>query len=873
MKRSDLTKHAAVLLIVFIMILSVLAGSHKAYAEETETDLPDNGIPVVYINIDESQGTIEDMLSSDDHSAYCYGTVSIDVPKGFHYADFPDMPCESVNDLVMSIRGRGNSTWQKADKKAFKIKLDKKADLFGFGKNKHWVLLANALDETLLRDRITAWLGDQLGFEFTPRGVPVDLVMRGEQYGEQYLGSYYLSENVRVDTNRLEIDELTEEDTEEPAITGGYLIQHGLQVKPWSPDKFFTSRGVSWATHTPSFDVEADNLTGGSEETEPVLEESYAGTQLEDAYENPAQQKYIQNYVQMTEDTLFDGTKAYRDLFDLRSAALYWWVQEFSRNADSYGTGSYYVYKKRDINGVAGKLFTGLLWDFDFAWDNKPKTEGFEIRHTWLLPMFCDREEGGFLDELKKQWPAFRENIVEMIRDGGLIDQYYEETASSAAADSKIWRSNEPGFDYKTEVEELKTWITDRLAWVDANLDVLDNAVHRVTFLLDDEEYAVEFQVNGDTVRTDIEVPEKDGYVYIGWEDEDGEIVEDEIPVTRDMILRAKYLSDDEVSHGEDIAFRKNSDVILYIAQAPKYVIDYEVIPVDAVDRKIEWSTDDESFATVESDGIVSFNSPGEVTVYAKLKNGTVREFRLTITSEDIPVPESVYPLEETVYMTVGQVKPFTVDTVPSPAKINVYEYESDDESIVTVDEYGALTAVGPGQTTVRVHTTSYSDPDDMSFDTEITVIVTEEEPEPEPIVYTVAGEDNITWKKGTKESITVTVKRSEADETCFSHFKEVKIDDALLEIEKDYTAVSGSTVVTVNASALERLAAGEHSITVEFDDGTAEIKLTVSAGDPVPAPDTGDHGGTMWMVCFAASPILFFLLFAVKKKYVGANR
>lgn len=45
----------------------------------------------------------------------------------------------------------------------------------------------------------------------------------------KYLGSYYLSEQVRVDTNRLEIAELEEGDTDPDVITGGYLLQESSQ--------------------------------------------------------------------------------------------------------------------------------------------------------------------------------------------------------------------------------------------------------------------------------------------------------------------------------------------------------------------------------------------------------------------------------------------------------------------------------------------------------------------------------------------------------------------------------------------------------------------------------------------------------------------
>lgn len=56
----------------------------------------------------------------------------------------PDQTFSTQTYEMEYIRGRGNSTWI-CDKKPYKIKLSKKADLFGMGKNKHWVLLAEPL--------------------------------------------------------------------------------------------------------------------------------------------------------------------------------------------------------------------------------------------------------------------------------------------------------------------------------------------------------------------------------------------------------------------------------------------------------------------------------------------------------------------------------------------------------------------------------------------------------------------------------------------------------------------------------------------------------------------------------------------------------
>lgn len=93
--------------------------------------------------------------------------------------------------------------------------------------------------------------------------------MKGDDYGTHYLGSYYLTENVRVDTNRLEIEELKGTDTDPETITGGYLVQNGSQVDDSSPNDFYTDRGINWASDTPSFDTSDGGFVGGSLKTLP----------------------------------------------------------------------------------------------------------------------------------------------------------------------------------------------------------------------------------------------------------------------------------------------------------------------------------------------------------------------------------------------------------------------------------------------------------------------------------------------------------------------------------------------------------------------------------------------------------------------------
>jgi hypothetical protein len=177
----------------------------------------ENSIPVMYFDIDESEGSIDAMNSSDDHSAECYGSVTLEVPEGYK-GEFSDKALKTTDPMELEyVRGRGNSTWG-MDKKPYKVKFDKKQNLLGMGANKHWVLLANRYDNTLLRNRITYWIVREMGMEFAIKCAPVEVVMNGEYYG-----SYLLSQQVRVGDTRVEIDELDEKvkDPESLEITGG----------------------------------------------------------------------------------------------------------------------------------------------------------------------------------------------------------------------------------------------------------------------------------------------------------------------------------------------------------------------------------------------------------------------------------------------------------------------------------------------------------------------------------------------------------------------------------------------------------------------------------------------------------------------------
>lgn len=161
--------------------------------------LPHNGIPLVIIRINEGDGnpTIDEMNGSKDHSVKCEGTAEIRFPEGYSVGGvyFGTTTEEMALEYV---RGRGNSTWG-APKKPYKIKFDSKQDLLDMGKSKEWALMANSMDPTAMKNRITYELGEMMGIGESPQLVPVEVVMIGSQTEAEYLGLYDLSETIKFE--------------------------------------------------------------------------------------------------------------------------------------------------------------------------------------------------------------------------------------------------------------------------------------------------------------------------------------------------------------------------------------------------------------------------------------------------------------------------------------------------------------------------------------------------------------------------------------------------------------------------------------------------------------------------------------------------
>ena len=362
-------------------------------------------IPTVYLHLDGGAEELDKVNASQDHSYEATGSLDIVVPEGFEGYAGSDAVITGLNGAKMEyFRGRGNSTWEADNgKKPYKIKLEKKADIFGLGKSKHWALLANAMDTTLSRNRYSAYMSEGMGFEFTPSGYPVDVMLDDGKGGCTYLGSYYLCENVRLESGRMELDPPAEGETSE----GDYLLAH--QQGFVGKNIFHTDHKVDLMNDDPSFDP-ADGGTG-----------------------TEAQREYIRSYVQDAENAVIlgrvrdetapDGWRevSAEDYIDYETAAKYWLIEDFSMNRDAFKGGSAYFYKTADTAAGKGKLFFGPVWDMDLAYC-MGNQKGIYVNHAWTNSLLKDKK--------------FAEAVVNENRElNRKISDFKDQMAAAAAKD------------------------------------------------------------------------------------------------------------------------------------------------------------------------------------------------------------------------------------------------------------------------------------------------------------------------------------------------------------------------------------------------------------------------------------------------------
>ena len=316
-----------------------------------------------------------------------------------------------------SIKSRGNSTWYHT-KKPFGIDFKNKESLLGMRAASKWVLLADFLDKSAIRNKLVMDTASAVGLENTPDNRWVDLYLNGEYYGLYLLcqspETWY--EWCDIDTEGLYIYKTQTFERYDDA-TAPVLIENDKVLL----DICFPKK-MTWSQ---------------SEEAKSIVET-------------------VDHVVSKgTDDEICER-------FDLESWAIKYLIDEIFENYDSGFIGSYF-YKKADDD----KIYGGPIWDYDNSMGNLSGLSAGTLNPQILFAANAYRTKAGrilwysnlyeqseFIDIVKTKNANDFLSLLQNYVDKG-IDAYAERIEMSKKCNDLRWKFK----DFDTEVDYVKNYL------------------------------------------------------------------------------------------------------------------------------------------------------------------------------------------------------------------------------------------------------------------------------------------------------------------------------------------------------------------------------------------------------------------------------
>ena len=334
---------------------------------------------------------------------------------------------DTVIDKDMVVKVRGNSTALVA-KKPYTFKFDKKQDLFGMGKSKKWVLLANAFDPTFLRNYLAFEMANELGIENTSRQRYVELWMDGT-----FRGCYTLMTPVKADID----DE-----------NGEFTLEYERSRVDEDTTYVTSKSGLRFGVNDPD---------------EPD----------EDMLAN------IKTKIDLLDDAIASGDRErMEELMDIPSFVKYYVLNEFLKTNDFDFSSVYFYYR-------GGKFHAGPPWDYDLTMGNINKDftprsaicilpEGLHINDKLYYAKLCTYD--WFNLEIRREYARHADYFRSLFAEGGraeqLVDMYGDVFARNyTEAGWRIYYAINvmmpPYPTYQENVDYLLNWGQTRSAWLD----------------------------------------------------------------------------------------------------------------------------------------------------------------------------------------------------------------------------------------------------------------------------------------------------------------------------------------------------------------------------------------------------------------------
>ncbi len=342
-----------------------------------------------------------------------------------------------------------------------------KASIFGLPGDSDWVLYAPYVDKTLMRDVLGYELSNQMG-RYAPRTRFVEVFLHysaGKLSYRDYAGVYVLVEKIKRGKERVDIAKLDSDDNKEPDITGGYILKrdHGAMGgggRGGSPPRqandgtgFVTSRGL----HLFFVEPNEEELT-------------------------PEQHKWITGYFASFERALYGSrfanpTEGYAKYLDVDAFIDHFWLVELTKNVDGFRYSAF-LHKPR-----GGKLTMGPAWDWNLSFGNADYYDASDTR-GWYYENLRDREiswiyrlrqDPEFNQRLIDRWAELRRETITPEKLMSRMDAIRTELQAAQARNFRRWQvlgrtirpNNYVGSSYDAEVNYIKIWVKDRIAWID----------------------------------------------------------------------------------------------------------------------------------------------------------------------------------------------------------------------------------------------------------------------------------------------------------------------------------------------------------------------------------------------------------------------
>lgn len=361
---------------------------------------------------------------------------------------------------TVNVRGASSSDFPK---RSYSIKLTDAAGtpipqpLYGLPAFDNWTLIGPwNYDRTLIHNVFTYELSNRLG-RWAPRTQLVELFING--YGDDldntdYAGIYVLTDPIRVDPKRVAITAIGSGDTGARTVTGGYLVKCDLP----DSDEFSFQSPRAWPGLPFAITVSHPKL--------PAMPK--------------AQRDYIQGYFQGFENALYAdynvgfSQRTYLDYIDRGSWVDHHLLNTFTSNVDAFFRSAYMV-KERE-----GRLSAGPMWDNDRSMDGGDyRTKRTDVwsgpdgatnfwADGWFAVLARDPE---FMQAWIDRWHSLRSTEFSTTSLTTLVDSIASRIGVAAATrDAVRWPDNTSRFgaDWQGEINNMKTWLTARAAWIDA---------------------------------------------------------------------------------------------------------------------------------------------------------------------------------------------------------------------------------------------------------------------------------------------------------------------------------------------------------------------------------------------------------------------